>query len=152
MKFRVQICFVIFLIAIVDPTVLAQTSAEKDSRALHVASLLIPRTDSTGAGGLDNPAANANPSASKERQPAAVEVQNSLRAGIASLEAGSYKDAKASFEAARQLARTQVSCIHGSATPTLAWMITKIQSKLTSAQCYWAQPHLRLEELSESAI
>src|SRR5712671_4492946 len=105
MKFRFQIGFVLLLIAIVAPTVLAQTSAEKDSRASQVAGLLAPSTDLTGVGGLPNPAANANPSASKESKPTAVEsVRNSLRAGIASLNAGRYKEAKASFEAAGQLA------------------------------------------------
>ena len=106
MKFRFQIGFVLLLIAIVAPTVLAQTSAEKDSRASQVAGLLAPSTDLTGVGGLPNPAANANPSASKERKTTAVEsVRNSLRAGIASLDAGRYKEAIASFEAAGQLAR-----------------------------------------------
>src|SRR5258707_13858677 len=110
MKFGVQVCVVLFLIGIVAPTVLAQMLAEKESRASHVASLevpnlLAPKTDSTGAGGLANPAANINPSANEELKPPAIaSAQNSFRAGVASINAGHYQDALASLEAARRLA------------------------------------------------
>ena len=73
MKFRVQICCLLLLIAIVASTVVAQTSAEKDPRTSRVVSpkvptLLIPELDSTGAVGLANTAAKVNSAASKERK------------------------------------------------------------------------------------
>src|SRR5258705_8241962 len=99
MKFRVQIWFVLLLIAIVAPTVLAQTSPKKNPRpsqvaSLQVSNLLVQKSDSTDAGGLANPAPNVNPSANEEGKPVAVDsALKSLRAGVASLDAGHYKDA-----------------------------------------------------------
>src|SRR6266850_6698365 len=104
MTITAQVCLVLLLTASVAPNVFAQIAAEKDAHTSPVGILLATKTDSTRAGGPLNPAPDVNPSASEELKPTAVEsAQKSLRAGIASVDAGRYKDAIASFEAARQL-------------------------------------------------
>src|SRR5262245_40014440 len=110
MKFSSEIRFSVLVIAIVAPTILAQTSTGKESDTSRLASLQLsdsraPKEDSIGPGSLFDPATSINIPEKLELGPDAVEsAQNYFRAGAARINEGHYKEAIASLKVAVELA------------------------------------------------
>jgi len=108
-KFASQIHFSLLVIAFVAPTILSQTSTEKESQQSRVANLKFsdvraPKEDWTGPGSLIDPATSINSSENVEPGAGAVEsAQNYYRAGAARINDGHYKEAIASLKVALEL-------------------------------------------------